>query len=312
MKVIYGIGRVKKNIINPVLAIGVFDGLHEGHQELLRRTINRAKKAKGTPMVMTFSPHPVQLLRPEEKLPLLISLPHRLKLLQEFGIQACLVVHFTRRFSRLSPEKFVDRYLVGRIKPKEVFVGDDFRFGQDRIGDITIFSECGQRFGFKVNIIPTGKGSHKTISSTNIRHMINEGNLKAAQKLLGRRFSILGSVIRGDLRGRTLGYPTANLNTNGVILPPRGVYCVKVKLKLKEYFGVANVGFRPSFRKKTNRITVEVYLFDFKKNIYGQEICVEFIRKIRDEKKFESKEDLIDQIRDDESVAREFLESALC
>ncbi|MDO8580613.1 MAG: hypothetical protein Q7S13_03950, partial [Candidatus Omnitrophota bacterium] len=205
MKVIFGIGKVKQPFKKAVLVIGVFDGLHLGHQQLIRQAVRRAKAIGGEAVVLTFWPHPIHVLHPEIHLPLIISLPHRLKILSDFGVDACVVVRFTKSFSTMTPHRFIQQYLVRGIRPREVFVGDDFRFGQDRTGTLDLFEQEGQTFGFKVNPVKSVKGGLAKISSTRIREQISDGQLKEAQRWLGRPVSLMGRVVRGEARGKTLG-----------------------------------------------------------------------------------------------------------
>jgi len=303
MKVIYSPGKLKKVIDNAVLAIGVFDGMHLGHQKLIRRSIALARKNRGKAVVLTFHPHPVQVLRPETYLPYIVSVPYRLKLIAETGVDICVLEKFTKKFSQLTPQKFVENYLLGFIRPKVIIVGEDFRFGSDREGDLSTFRRLGRRWGFKVNAVTSLKGSQKKIGSTLIRKEIAAGHLTKAEKMLGRPVSIMAKVVRGKSRGRILGFPTANLKLDAEVLPPLGVYAVKVLIEGKRCKGMANIGHRPSFEPTNSPITVEVHLFDFDRNIYGSEIVVEFIKKIRQERKFNSPESLIDQLRKDQKKA---------
>ncbi len=305
MKVFKGIASVKGEFKNSVVAIGVFDGLHLGHQLLIRKAVERAKSLRGQSIVMTFDPHPVHVLRPENHLPLLVSLPFRLKLIAALGVDAVVVVRFTKTFSRLSPQQFISKYLVMPFLPREIIVGDDFRFGQNRSGTISVFADAGQKYAFEVVSVKTTKAGHKKFSSTVARDAIAVGNLKKASAVLGRPVSLLGLVVRGDQRGKTLGYPTANIVPAGEILPPQGVYCVRIVLGRQSFLGIANVGVRPSFHKE-DRLNVEVHIFDFKKNIYGKEICVAFLHKIRNEMYFPSSKDLVAQIQKDEAFARKW------
>jgi len=306
MKIYQGIDQIERKIRNPVVALGVFDGLHRGHQKLIKEVVARAKVLKGTPVVMTFSPHPVHVLRPQAYLPLIISLPHRLLLLKDLGVKACVVVKFTKRFSSLSPEGFVRAYLNEKLQPREIVVGDDFRFGKGRDGGIDLFQELGETFGFAVRTITSGQSGKKVIGSTQIRQLIAQGQIKAASRLLGRSVSLLGTVARGDTRGQTLGYPTANINPPHAVILPLGVFVVRALIKGRAHLGIANVGKRPSF-KQAGKVNVEVHLFDFKKNIYGQEMTVEFLHKIREEKQFWSEVGLVSQIRQDEKRAKNWI-----
>ncbi|OGW97625.1 MAG: riboflavin biosynthesis protein RibF [Omnitrophica WOR_2 bacterium GWA2_45_18] len=315
MKVTYGIGKVKKVIPRAVLVIGVFDGLHLGHQELIQRAIRRARELKGPVVVMTFWPHPVQVLRPEVNLPLIISLPYRLKLLEDLGVAQCIVIHFTKKFSQLTPEKFIKNFLMSHLKPQEIFVGDDFRFGQNRSGSLECFQMAGHQYGFKVNVLPSidvaeslsGKKAKRKISSTMIRQLIAQGELKKIKSLLGRNMAIMGKVKRGEARGKTLGFPTANIYPQNEIVLPLGVYAVHVWFQDRRFQGMADVGLQPSFKISNERVAVEVFIFDFHKNLYGHEIIVEFIKKIREERMFYTKEELIAQLQKDEIKARAIL-----
>ena len=211
MKVMYGIGQIRKKLKNTFVAIGVFDGVHRGHQHVISQMVRRAKELGGKSVVITFFPHPVRVLHPEVKLPYLVSLQHRLQLIEKLGVQVCLVMHFTKKFSALSPETFVKKYLINQLGVKEVFVGDDFRFGQNRSGDLELFIDIAQRYNFYVNVVSELHQGRRAIHSRCLRELIVCGELAQAAELLGRRFSILGKVIKGDGRGKTLGYATANI-----------------------------------------------------------------------------------------------------
>ncbi len=306
MNVIYAIGKVKKKFKNAVLAIGVFDGVHRGHQALIQGAIRRAQQTKGDPLVMTFWPPPVHVLRPELGLPYIISLQHRLKLIEELGAKACIVVHFTRRFARLSPEQFIRRYLVAHIAPKEIYVGNDFRFGQGREGTLEYFEQVGAKYGFKVRAVDAVKTGEKKIGSSIIRQLIGEGKLSQAARLLGRAVSVMGKVVHGDGRGKKIGFPTANIFIRNGVIPPLGVYAVKVRIGKKIFGGMANIGRRPSF-KKNDPIHLETHIFNFHRSLYNKEIIVEFVQKIREEKKFDSRSKFVAQLRNDRVRAQRIL-----
>ncbi|MFA5088458.1 MAG: bifunctional riboflavin kinase/FAD synthetase [Candidatus Omnitrophota bacterium] len=304
MEIIENIRGLRKRWRQPVVAIGVFDGVHRGHQKLIGQAVRRAKKLRTASMVLTFSPHPVQVLRPEVQFSTLVSLPYRLKLIERLGVDACIVIRFTRGFSQLSPEKFIKHYLIDKIKAREIFVGYDFLFGRNRSGDLETLQRIGQQANLKLNVMPAVKSRHKAISSTLIRNLIAEGKIYQASRLLGRRVSILGKVCKGDARGKTLGFPTANLTPQCEVIPPGGVYAAEVVIGAKRFIGMANIGRRPSFKDSSAPLNIEVHIFDFRKNIYQKEIIVEFIKKIRDEKIFNSKEALIEQLRKDEGTVK--------
>ena len=305
MKVISGAGKIKRKFRNAVLAIGVFDGLHRGHQMLIRKAIARAKAIHGDVLVMTFMPHPLMVLHPEIHLSYIISLPHRLKLIEALGVSECIVVRFTKRFARLTPQKFVQRYLA-RFQPLEIFVGGDFRFGQDRSGDLDYFQEAGAEYGFRVNVVRAVKGRGKKIGSSMIRRLIPDGKLAQAARLLGRPVSVMGQVVKGAGRGKRLGFPTANISVEDLVIPPSGVYAVKIFVNGKVFPGMANIGRRPSFETR-DRITIEAHLFNFSGNLYRRQIIVEFVKKIREEKLFFSESELIVQLRKDQIKVRNIL-----
>lgn len=315
MKVIYGIGKIKKSTQNIVLAIGVFDGLHLGHQEVIREAMERAKFLGGKAVVLTFSPHPIQILHPERQLSLIVSLSHRLKLIEDLGVDTCVVIPFTLRFSRLAPENFIKRYLINHINPCEIYVGDDFRFGHNREGTLDYFRGEGARKGFEVHGVhfvriashlKQGKQKRK-ISSTLIRRFVEEGRLEEAQLLMSRRVSVMGRVAQGVGHGTSLGFPTANIYPEGVILPPQGVYAVIVRLEGRVFRGMANIGVCPTFGRGHKKPHVEVHIFDFKKRIYGKPMIVEFVAFLRNESIFDVEGDLIKQIESDEKKSRQIL-----
>lgn len=308
MKVIYVVGRSKLEFKKPFLAIGVFDGVHRGHQMLIHQVVQKARASGGTSVVMTFDPHPVHVLHPQIDCPFLVNVSHRLKLIEALGVDICMVVRFTKKFSHLTTERFIRDYLVNRIHPQEVFVGDDFRFGHYRSGDLDFFQEAANRYGFKVTIVPAVKFNKEPISSTRIRKLIADGKFLAASRLLGRRVSVLGTVVKGDSRGKKLGFPTANLECGCDPLIPPGVYIVCATLGKNTLKGIANIGFRPSFYTKKQKALFEVHIFDFNKNIYGREMIVEIIQKLRDEKEFLTQEALIAQIKADEIKARRYFQ----
>lgn len=304
MKIIMEFSKGKTKLKNASVAIGVFDGLHLGHQRVIKKMIHRSKLIKSPSIVMTFFPHPIHVLRPDIEVPFLISLPYRLRLIESLGADICVVLRFTKKLSQLTPDQFVKKCLVDSLQPKEIFVGEKFRFGQACKGNLTFLRKAGKGYGFKVNGIPAVKSGRDPISSTRIRKFILDGELHKASQLLGRPVSLLGKVIKGDARGKKLGFPTANIKVFSELIPPCGVYSVIVILNKKRFLGIANIGRRPSFKKTNNRVNIEIHILAFDRNIYGHEIVVEFFKKIRDEKKFTSKKELIQQIQKDAEKVR--------
>lgn len=286
-----------------VVTIGVFDGMHRGHVRLIREVVRRARRQGGPAVVITFSPHPVHVLRPQIYCPLIVSLSHRLKIMASLGVDVCVVVPFRKSFSRVSPGKFIRQHLLRLFNPSEVIVGDDFRFGQARQGTLATFRQAAKEYGFKFSVIPTRVRGEKHFSSSRIREYILSGELQKAARLLGRPVALLGHVVHGDAIGRNLGYPTANINSAQELLPPSGIYIIHVHWRDRLYQGVAYIGRRPSI-KKIGPVKVEAHIFNFHRDLYGQEILIEFLKKIREEKVFRSQDELVHQIRKDELVAR--------
>jgi riboflavin kinase/FMN adenylyltransferase len=285
-------------------AIGIFDGVHRGHQYLITEMLAAARRLKAQPIVITFFPHPAHVLRPDIKLGYLVSWQERLRRLKELGVKACLIVPFDRAFAKIGPEKFITDILVKKLDVKAIFVGEDFRFGKDRGGDAALFERLGPACGYEMHAVPALKQGGKVISSTRIRELISQGQLNKAAQLLGREVSVSGKVVKGARRGKGLGFPTANIAYESDILPPKGVYIVKLAIGPKEYPAIANLGTRPSFEDQVLRLHLEVFILDFSKNIYGKHVEVKFLKKIRSEKRFASVQALVRQIKKDEAVAR--------
>lgn len=291
------------------MAIGVFDGLHRGHQELLNQIIDFARLNNGQAVVMTFDPHPFQVIHPSEKIPLIDSLDYRIQLLQDYGVDGVVVVPFTKRFSQLKPEIFIRRYIVEPFHPQAVFVGNDFMFGANRAGSSAKFTEAGQKHHFIFKALEQVKTQGHKISSTRIRELIRQGKLSQAEKLLGRRVGYMGKVVHGDSRGKSLGYPTANIDFQNVVIPPLGVYAVQVRVGKKTYPGMGYIGRRPTYEKANHHLNMEVNIFDFKERLYDKPIIVELVKRTRGEKAFSSEGKLLQQIKRDEENIRTILKN---
>ncbi len=303
MDVLSGLSQDIKQYPNPVIAIGIFDGLHRGHQRVIQRVIRQAQECRGTAVVMTFSPHPLHVLKPQKALPLITSLELRERLLKNMGVQVCWLIRFSRNFARMSPTKFIEQYFVKKMSPHTVIIGDDFRFGRNRIGTLRLFERAGQKFGFSVQTVATARGEKKNISSTEIRQHILDGRLREVARLLGRPFAIQGHVVPGDCLGRQLGFPTANIRNPRQIIPVPGVYIVHVQIHDQMHAGMAYIGRRPSIKSHAT-LNIEVNIFDFNDDIYGEDIIIFFHKKIRNEKKFHSRPALVQEITSDELKAR--------
>ncbi len=300
-------GNIKLPLRKTCAAIGIFDGAHRGHQYLIKQMLATARRLRAKPIVITFFPHPAHVLRPDIKLGYLTSLQDRFRLLGDMGVAACVVVHFNRSFAGIQPEKFIKDILIEKLKVKAVFVGNDFRFGKDRSGDILLFQRLAPTYGYEMHAVSALKQGDEIISSTRIRKLIGEGKLNGAARLLGRKVFLSGPVVKGSERGNGLGYPTANIAYEADILPPQGVYIVRAFVGRKSYPAIANIGTRPSFENQDPKIHLEVHILDFSRDIYGKHVEVEFLKKIRSEKKFSSVQKLIQQIRKDEAFARKYL-----
>jgi len=288
-----------------VVTLGNFDGLHLGHQELVRRVVARAREIDGSGIVFTFHPHPLKVLAPDRCPPLISTYDEKVALFQELGIDLLLMIPFTTAFSRMSAADFARRILKETLNAAEVFVGFNYRFGRAREGTVTELRRFGRELGFTVTELEEVASEGEVISSTKIRHLLKAGAVEHAARLLGRPYAISGVVVRGDRRGRELGFPTANIDPFHEIMPYPGVYAVRAHVEGRQYDGVVNAGFRPTFDKK--QLCVEAHLFDFEGEIYGREITVFFVRKIRDEKRFESLDALVARIREDVEEAKRIL-----
>ena len=287
------------------LTIGNFDGVHLGHQAVLRHLREKADKLNLPVVVMLFEPQPREYFQGNQAPARLMRLRDKLQALAELGVDAVICVKFDRTFAALSAQQFVQDWLVERLKVKFLSIGDDFRFGAERLGNFALLQQVGNAHGFVVEDNRTYLLDKQRISSTAIRNALANDDLLLAQSLLGRPYRILGKVVHGQKLGRTIGFPTANIRLHRQVNPVKGVYAVKVRLKNGEIFtGVANIGQRPTVNGVKQLL--EVHLFDFNRNLYGQAIEVEFCQKIRNEIKFPSVEALTAQIQQDAQVARNY------
>jgi riboflavin kinase/FMN adenylyltransferase len=262
----------------------------------------------GKACVVTFEPHPLEVLRPHMTPPMLISVKHRMRLLEEEGVDMAAVINFTGDFAVMTPFCFAEEVLKKRLNAKDLLVGEDFVLGRGRAGNVKNLKRIGRRLGFNVRVIKPLKAGGQVISSTLIRRLIMSGRLENARQLLGRNVSVLGTVVRGYRRGRTIGFPTANIDPHHEAIPPSGVYAVKVKIGRKEHIGVANIGFRPTFydAKGEKERVIEVHILDFSRLIYGKDAEVIFLKRIRQERKFKNKISLSSRIKRDIDIAKKY------
>ncbi|WJH37479.1 bifunctional riboflavin kinase/FAD synthetase [Paenibacillus sp. CC-CFT747] len=290
-----------------VMAIGDFDGVHRGHREVIGRALETARKLGIPASIMTFHPHPREILGQDKYRSILTPLPEKLEIFRELGVQYAYVVSFNEPFSRLSPQQFISDILLG-IGLESVIVGFDFSFGyQGRGTPDTLAQEGHGQFAVEI-VRPYQMDDHK-VSSTYIRESLQEGKVDQAARLLGRPYSIQGTVVHGEARGRTIGFPTANLETDWrYVLPANGVYAIKAYVRGQAYKGVMNIGVKPTFATGELTPSLEAHLFDFQESIYGEKVRVEFIRHLRPEIKFGSVNELVEQIHRDAAQARELLQ----
>jgi riboflavin kinase/FMN adenylyltransferase len=287
------------------LAIGVFDGVHRGHQTVISTSAGHARTAKGTPVVVTFDPHPMKVLRPDDAPHLLTATQHKIKLIRNLAVRHLLVIKFDEAFAATAPEDFVQQ-LVTHSKPlREICVGHEWSFGKGRRGNLALLRKLGAQFDFEVVGIPAVTlRNGELVSSTAIRHAVEAGDLVRAAEMLGREYTILGSVVRGDDLGKKIGFPTANLSAHSEQFPPNGVYFAEAMLDGNRYPGVVNLGYRPTVSSGRSERVLEIHLFDFNRDIYGQDIEVRFIRYLRPERKFANLDALVRQIELDVHQAR--------
>ncbi len=308
MKIIKDLGEISKPFKNAVVTIGNFDGVHIGHQALFRQVIEKARAAGGTSVVMTFEPHPIRVLNCHKHFPLITLYEQKAELIGATGIDTLVCVPFTREFAAIPARTFVKEILCDLIGMKSVVVGEDYSFGKKREGNISLLKEMGRTYGFEVIISGWIELGARRISSSEIRNLVRDGQLEEASKLLGRHYQVRGSVIRGrDRGGRLLGCPTANLKLYDELCPKGGVYAVTVEYQETVYEGVANIGYSPTFNN--GEFSVEVHILDFSENIYDRPIRVNFIQRLRGEKKFPGPDALAAQIKLDIEKARKILSS---
>jgi riboflavin kinase/FMN adenylyltransferase len=308
MEIVIGIDQIARAFRNPVVALGNFDGIHVGHQLIFRRTREEARTIGGESIVFTFEPHPLKVLCADRCPPLITPFKKKIMLIESLGIDVVICAAFTKEFSTMPARTFVKSILVGRIGIHRIIVGYNYFFGRGRQGSVENLRMYAQEFGFQVTVVGPMRLCGEIVSSSAIRNHIQNGEMKEAARLLGRHFMVLGKVIWGTARGRLLGVPTANVEILNELYPKNGVYAVEVLIENETFQGVANVGVNPTFAE--NRFSVEVHLFDFDRDIYGKEIQVAFIQRIRGERAFETPEALIEQIKKDTVEARHILESA--
>ncbi|MGV2872999.1 bifunctional riboflavin kinase/FAD synthetase [Colwellia sp. E150_009] len=305
MQLVRGIHNIQPEDHGCVLTIGNFDGVHKGHQRVISALVAKAKALNCVAAVLVFEPQPQELFAPDKAPARLCRLRDKYALLAELGVQRLICVNFTRKFASQSAEKFIENLLVEKLGIKHLIVGDDFHFGKNRRGDFTMLTEAGKHFGFEVTDTASCKMANCRISSTAIREALEHDNLTVVENMLGRPYSIIGKVFHGDKRGRQLGFPTANVLLKRQKSPLNGVFAVKVKTINGTFNGVANIGARPTINGARQQL--EVHIFNFNNDIYGQCIEVVIKKKLRQVMKFDSLAALTAQIKLDSEQAKQVL-----
>ena len=311
MKVFHSINDIDFNP-NTILTVGTFDGVHRGHQLILNKLQSEAKKSDLRDLVITIHPHPQVVLQREDREPirLLTSIEERIELFQKFGLSNLLILPFTLEFAQTPPDVFIKDLLFSKVGFSKMLIGYDHMFGKNRSGNFDLLNQLSSSLGFSIEKMDAFTEKDLVISSTKIRHALTDNNIIKANTMLGYNYFVKGVVVRGDMRGRTIGYPTANVafKDQTKLLPGNGVYIVKVEIPAGNFYGMCNIGTRPTF--KDNSITsFEVFIFDFDADIYDQDIKVEFLDFVRKEIKFDSVPKLIEAIKQDEIFCKEKINS---
>ncbi|MBI5893869.1 MAG: bifunctional riboflavin kinase/FAD synthetase [Deltaproteobacteria bacterium] len=306
-----------KKIKSGILTLGNFDGVHLGHQEILKKVKTRAELLGCPSIVYTFEPHPIKVVAPHKHLPLITTLDDKIELIKEFGIDFLFCARFTKEFASQHPREFVKNELIERLNVQEVWVGHDYAFGRSKLGTVDYLKELGEEFGFKAHVVPAFKKLGIIVSSSRIRETILNGDVKKAKSLLGRFYSISGRVIKGKNRGKQMGFPTANIDTQNELIPKNGVYAVfcevnpvrklfSNEVKGLQYPAVVNIGTNPTFENGDN-INIEVHIMDFNRSLYGKRLKIHFVQRIRDEIKFKTVDELVKQIKRDVKKANSII-----
>ena len=303
IEILHGLEQLK-NIEGPVsLALGVFDGVHVGHQAVIGAAVDWASACGGTAVVVTFEPHPIQVLAPEKApMRILATIQHKALLLERLGVGVLLVAEFTPDFARQSADSFFE--LLRHPGLRSIAVGEDWKFGRGRDGDGRFLRKKGSELGVEIDLVPAVKVDGERASSTRIRQALRDGHIAAASEMLGRPYTVLGRVVAGRQLGRTIGFPTANIEVRGEQLPPSGVWAVRALIEGEWRTGIANLGKRPTVEQEDVQRLLEVFIFDWEGDLYGKDLEVEFGEFVRGEKKFAGVEELKGQIARDVEVVR--------
>jgi riboflavin kinase/FMN adenylyltransferase len=302
MKILRNLTEIKKDE-NTVITLGTFDGLHIGHQQIISSVVEKSLNYSGRNFLITFDPHPRKIVSTKNHIKLLSTLDEKIEILNKLGIENLFIINFTKEFSQQTPEEFVIKYLVEGIGVKEAVIGYDHHFGRGRGGDMDLLRDLGVKYDFKITPVEEFKANGETVSSTKIRKALLAGDIVKANKMLGRKYSFKGIVTKGDGRGKKLGYPTANLKieNDDKLLPAIGVYAVECLIDGSKYYGLLNIGIRPTFNT-SGEVVSEVFIYDFDREIYNKELTIILFDRIRGEEKFSSAEELVKQMDKDKET----------
>jgi riboflavin kinase / FMN adenylyltransferase len=307
MKVVYSLEDLHPEYPAPIATIGYFDGVHLGHQTLIRDLIERAAMLNGTAVVLTFHPHPLQVLAPNNAPLQIQTLDQRISTIGSLGIPLVVVIPFDLQLAQTSARDFAVKTLWGKLRPKEIYVGPNFAFGHRRQGSFNLLKEIGEEKGFLAGKIHQVQFRGNRVSSTAIRQALISGQVGLARRLLFRPFDLVGEIIHGTRLGSKFGIPTANLHSLNELIPRRGIYVTILSLEGRKYKGVTNVGFRPTVSMDAAAtLSIETHLLDFDRDVYGKKAKLEFLVRLRDERRFSGEQALIEQIQKDISSARRY------
>jgi len=292
---------------NAVITIGTYDGVHIGHQKIIKRINDLAQSIDGESIIITFHPHPRSIVNDNYQIQLLSPLEEKFELLQQYGVDNVVVVPFTRSFSQQTPEQYVRDFLIHNFSPKKIVIGYNHRFGKNRAGDLSLLKKMSKTLDFEVEEILKQEVDDLSVSSTKIRNALKAGQVATAKTLLGHNYYVQGIVVKGNQLGQKIGFPTANIliEEEGKLVPENGVYAVNVQVRSNTHKGMLNIGRRPTVNGQNK--TIEVNIFDFDSNIYGEQLRIEFVKRIRSEQKFANLNALIEQLKKDKKVVQNVL-----
>jgi riboflavin kinase / FMN adenylyltransferase len=307
MNIFHDISEISRDE-NTFLTLGTFDGIHLGHQKIIDKLIAKAKSANGRNFLLTFNPHPRNVISNNSDFKILSTPAEKAVVLEKLGISNLLIINFTKEFSQNTAEDFFKNFIIDSMGIREIIIGYDHHFGKGRGGDESTLKDMGRQYGFNVETVDAFRLNGEAISSTKIRKALTEGDIKTASAFLGRNYEFSGEVIEGDKRGRDLGFPTANikLNNQAKLLPTIGIYVVEVFVGNNHHFGLLSIGKRPTFYN-SGKIIPEVYIYDFDKDIYGKDVRILIVERLRGEEKFSSADELVEQMNIDKKNGIEII-----